>query len=380
MKLPLRQQGTVLVIALLVVAIIVGLATSFSARFNLTIKRTENRLFNAQLQQYWYAIENASMKGLLDDKDDDINNGHQVFDHLGEDWSSKDNLESIRQLIQIELKDEALLNKLDVVDAQARINLNRLATRPPKYNTNMPFPQRYTEEQKRLIRLLQTRSDPNGASLVTADEAEQLVDAVIDWLDDDSTPQGNGGAEDGYYLSKDPAYRAANQPFTSVTELLMIRGFDERPELYREIAPLLIALPAGEALNINTADARIVRTVNVTSSPNPIDQVDADSLIADRPTASGIAVDADGNPVASANQAFEQVADFSGSADFQGLFIDPKDQPVLTDFTTGTNYFILMAQITIGDVSRIFYSLLERREDKGNYRMAVVARSNDGVF
>ncbi len=56
---------------------------------------------------------------------------------------------------------------------------------------------------------------------------QEIVAATLDWLDPDSQPR-EGGAEDGYYNTLKPAYRAKNGPLDSVEELLLIKGFTAR--------------------------------------------------------------------------------------------------------------------------------------------------------
>ncbi len=53
---------------------------------------------------------------------------------------------------------------------------------------------------------------------------DDVASAIVDWRDEDNTP-GNGGAENDYYLSRQPQpYYCKNAPFETVEELLMVRG------------------------------------------------------------------------------------------------------------------------------------------------------------
>lgn len=86
---------------------------------------------------------------------------------------------------------------------------------------------------------------------ISSGEANDLADALADWLDNDSTPRP-GGAEDGYYLTLSPAYRTANQPMDSPSELAAVRGYT--PALQDALAGVVCARrqPASTQLNINT--------------------------------------------------------------------------------------------------------------------------------
>jgi len=53
---------------------------------------------------------------------------------------------------------------------------------------------------------------------------EQIVDAILDWRDADSTPGASGGAESATYNALNPPYNCKNQPFETLEELLYVRG------------------------------------------------------------------------------------------------------------------------------------------------------------
>jgi type II secretory pathway component PulK len=52
---------------------------------------------------------------------------------------------------------------------------------------------------------------------------DDVANAIIDWIDADSTPRSNG-AEDDYYTSLSPPYHAKNGPLDSLEELLLVKG------------------------------------------------------------------------------------------------------------------------------------------------------------
>jgi len=52
---------------------------------------------------------------------------------------------------------------------------------------------------------------------------EDIVDAIIDWRDADSTP-GASGAETSYYNTLKPPYNCKNAPFETLEELLYVKG------------------------------------------------------------------------------------------------------------------------------------------------------------
>jgi len=51
----------------------------------------------------------------------------------------------------------------------------------------------------------------------------EVADAIIDWRDEDDTPQPDG-AEDEYYLALTPPYHCRNGAFRTIGELLLVKG------------------------------------------------------------------------------------------------------------------------------------------------------------
>jgi hypothetical protein len=113
-----------------------------------------------------------------------------------------------------------------------RIPINRIAIDAGKGE------QDDQEFLKRLFtNLLQGGNAAEGIDDRGAKEIDQLVDAVIDWVDQDSTQRLNGAETKWYRANR--GYPARNGPLVTVEELLQIRGVtpelfygtDERPGL-----------------------------------------------------------------------------------------------------------------------------------------------------
>lgn len=79
-----------------------------------------------------------------------------------------------------------------------------------------------------------------------------LADSLTDWMDSDQDVRGTGGAEDSYYASRPTAYRTGGLMLADVSELRVIKGFDDA--LYRQLRPYVCALPETRLsrLNLNT--------------------------------------------------------------------------------------------------------------------------------
>jgi type II secretory pathway component PulK len=66
---------------------------------------------------------------------------------------------------------------------------------------------------------------------VSADEMSIISDSILDWIDTDDAPHLSG-AESDYYQRLTPPYYAKNAPIDDLSELLLVRGISEHPEIY----------------------------------------------------------------------------------------------------------------------------------------------------
>ncbi len=116
-----------------------------------------------------------------------------------------------------------------IYDHAGKINLNRM----PREN---------------MRQIIQKRLGPG----YDPDEVEELLDAWTDWTDQDDAASPRG-AEDEYYLSLDPPYRARNHPeLDSVEELRLVRGFDELFADFNLDAAFTV-YGSGQRVNLNLA-------------------------------------------------------------------------------------------------------------------------------
>lgn len=85
-----------------------------------------------------------------------------------------------------------------------------------------------------------------------------LADAIVDWLDSNSTPRP-GGAEDGFYLSLKAPYTAKNAMVDSVDELLLVKGITAK--VLEKLRPSITAWSSGK-ININTASPTLLLSLD----------------------------------------------------------------------------------------------------------------------
>jgi general secretion pathway protein K len=209
--LPAAQRGVALLAVIVVVALATVLVAALLDQGEYARARSRNALRAEQSWQLAIGAEYWAMEALRRDYQ-----ARPDYDAPGDVWT--------RPLPPVPLPGGQLLGRLR--DAGACLDLNQLAD-----------PTRAALQTARLDRLLiALKLDP------------RLRFAIVDWVDANADPEP-GGAEDGRYLARRPAYRAANQPMAHVSELRLVEGVDS--EVYERLAPHVCALPEPTDMNIN---------------------------------------------------------------------------------------------------------------------------------
>lgn len=339
---PGRQRGTVLVLVLLIVSLVAGLSVKFASEYQLGLARAEARWHGVQARAFLDGTEEvAKLMFRVADNDPSI-------DFLGEDWG-----------MQVPIEDEGVNGVAQLSDATTQFNLNDLMT-PLVEDKPLGDAERYSEPQRRFIRLLQTFPDiPLNQS-----EAEQLLEAVLDWMDPDDDESGMGGAESNYYQGLKNGYLPANAPFKSVDELRLVRGFNERPYLVLRLRSFVTVLPSDNVgMNINTIEAvsplgegvnNLLRTINDATSLEPLEASEAEQFITDRPETG--------------------YAESAAISDSWGKIFSGRNL-VLDGLNVKTNYFWLNASVQLVDQRRSMRSLMQRSEE-GSTSLRVIQRED----
>lgn len=93
---------------------------------------------------------------------------------------------------------------------------------------------------------------------VAEEDANPLLDAILDWRDTDGLKRLNG-AEEAEYQAAGLAWRPANAPFQAIEELQLVLGM--RPDLYRRIAPLVTVFSRQAGVTTNTAERDVLLAI-----------------------------------------------------------------------------------------------------------------------
>ncbi|WP_052471939.1 type II secretion system minor pseudopilin GspK [Marinobacter similis] len=216
---------------LLAMALVVMLTSGMTQQQSIRVFKAGHYLAQQQGTSIALGAEAFARQILVRDYEDDKEES-EMIDSLDEFWAMN---AAILPL------DENGVVEVQIDDLGGRINLNDLVTGNGQVNT-------LTKE--RLTRLF-----------AALDVSAINVDVLVDWIDGNDQTISVSGAEDGQYLSAEPAYRAGNQPFVSVTELRLLEGMTE--EIYQALRPHVATLPvSGLGINVNTATAAVLRSLS----------------------------------------------------------------------------------------------------------------------
>jgi general secretion pathway protein K len=316
----IRQRGVAIITALLIVAIATTVSVTISTRLQLDVRRTGNLIAGDQAYLYSLAAESWSQRILKQDRK------NSEIDHLGEDWAI--------ELPPLPVEGGYIQGRL--IDLQSCLNINSLLDDNTSTRTDANAGSSAPLARTRLERLLTN---------LKIDKA--YTQAIIDWIDSDLQTTIPDGAEDVYYMNLEQPYRAANTPMQSISELRLVKGF-ENPQVYATVLPYVCAYGVNAPININTATAEVLRSL-----ADDLSESDVEKIIQQRD-----------------ETAFNNVSEFISSGNLdnkttrtEGLSVD-------------TEYFMLQTDSTIGQVRVITYSIIHRSIDGST---KVIARSQ-GVY
>lgn len=230
------QRGVALLTILVMVALATILAATIAKRQTNTAENTGYLMRQDQSLLYAKSAEAFFSELLIQDSD----NGSSI-DHLQENWA--------KPMPPFPVEDGSVSGKL--LDESGKFNLNNLVRADG--NQVDDSARRWFEK------LLQRVGLP-----------AELSQAVIDWQDTNDEVTGAMGAESSYYQGLDPAYLTPNTKFHSIEELKLVRGFEGKN--YDLIKPYVTALPEQTKVNMNTAPALLLASIDPKVDVKAIEQ------------------------------------------------------------------------------------------------------------
>lgn len=251
-KILTNNRGMALLMTVLIISLILVITLRFNRSMRSSLTNASNLQDNVALDYMAKSIFNAARAVLSVDAAD--NN----YDSLHEDWA---NLAAASQYFSY------FFNRgqggMNITDHSGRLHVNSLLKKKDdEWIVN--------EEQKKVWMNLLTAEEFG----LDESEATAIVEAVIDWIDEDDEALGFGGAESSYYQGLETAYAPRNGPMEFMEELLLIKGITSELYYGTEEIPGLATLvtPYGNGkININTADPLVLGALSEQIEPDMVE-------------------------------------------------------------------------------------------------------------
>ena len=310
-RLPARQRGIALLVAILLVALGTIIAAAIAYENAMTARRGAATLALDQSVLIGQASEALAAYGLRE-----VWRSDKQHLYIGQGWD--------KPVGPVEVVPDVMLTA-SLEDLSGRFNLNSLVNADGTVNkvTFAAFQQ--------LLTYLEI--EPKWAGY------------IVDWIDPDIVPQTPDGAEDSVYMGQSPPYRTPNMYITSASELLALPGFGH--DRYAKLAPYVVALPIDAKINICTASGMVL-----------------DAFIPGRREFSL-------DPAGLQKNRESAGACFPTTAEYQAAFETPPQggtQTGTTLFVQNSSYFRLTSFVTIGATEFNLYSLLYQDPTTGSAR------------
>jgi general secretion pathway protein K len=236
-------RGFALLLTVLIITLIVTLTLQFNTSMRSEFYAAANMRDNTRLSSIAKSGFHYALAVLFEDASE------TAFDSLREAWADPVTLSANSDAMFEEGRFE-----VQIMDHSGRIQINNLVQREGEGKG------KYHKKQKDLLtRLLRSEQFD-----LDAEEVDNLIDAIKDWIDSDNEAT-KFGAESSYYQTLERPYACKNAPLDFLEELLLVRGITK--ELFygtRENPGLSNYLSTrGEGkININTADPLVLRSLS----------------------------------------------------------------------------------------------------------------------
>lgn len=308
-----EQRGAALLTAVLIAALATVVMVGLTDAYQLHFRRTTVLVSSEVAMQYALGAESWAHDILRQDLQD------TQSDHRLEGWASS--------LPPLPIDNGLIEGTIE--DMHGRFNLNNLAGGQQQQQGQQGVGgglQQATQGQEQNIDETAVAQFQRLLRALEIDPA--LAYAAADWIDSNQEVAFPDGAEDDFYTGQEPAYRTANLAITNPSELLAIGTFDVGA--WRALRPFVTALPAGTAINPNTASPVVLQSLSENISPSD---------------AQGIFEQAGVTPYENLDDLSQQIGLEGGGA---------------ASVTINSNYFRLIVRVTVGATLFTMYSLLER--------------------
>lgn len=323
------ERGMALLITIMTLSLLVAVTIQFHKVTWHKLVVSDNFKRGVQLKSITESGINIALASLQNDLDNNRS------DSLIDSWSlvEQENFDILFPAGGLQLK---------IIDLSGRLQINSIVE-----NKNTGAEEENSGTSSQIGTILQNILISGDFPVENETEAREIVDALVDWIDEDDKESDNG-AETSYYQSLDQPYSARNGPVHSIDELLLVRGIT--PELFfgsadsKGLKDLLTAYGDDGKININTTEPVIIRGMNPLITESLAEQFDE----------------------------YRRDKDNSDNFDNTGWYKDigwPGDIEINTELlTTKSRYFQITAKVSFDTLSRTMVADAER-SDEGTLKL-----------
>ncbi|MFN7140455.1 MAG: general secretion pathway protein GspK [Limisphaerales bacterium] len=210
-----HNRGIAMIIVMVVIVVLGILAGGFAYSMRVEMRLAQQANYDSDFE--WLGRSGVELaRCVLVEEFKNRSVAGTAVDCLNQKWAGGSGGSSTNVLPDIFLEHVELgkgVVSIKIVDAERKININRIGTPP-------------------LLALTQRLLNQSMIYLgVDPTEASTIVDSILDWVDQDNDPRISG-TESSYYLQQDPPYSAKNGPMDDITELLLVRGIRDNPAIF----------------------------------------------------------------------------------------------------------------------------------------------------
>ena len=238
------SQGVILIITLWIMAILILFVFGLGFRMSLEARLTD---YNATEIKNLYRAKAAlnMLKAVIGE------DGTEAYDYLGDNWSYN----------------EELFKDIEVGKNGGTFTVSYVRTEGPAEKV---FYGAMDEESKININTIAAKADGDANArnvlmnlFLEADNAEEIVDSILDWVDEDNNPRAEGAETSYYGTFSDFDYECKNAPLESIEELLLIKGMTLA--MYLTVKDKITVFGEGK-VNLNTAGSLVMESLGLHES------------------------------------------------------------------------------------------------------------------
>ncbi len=234
-----NQSGLALVLTLLIISFLVAVTVQLMITIDRQVSVSTAQLEQVRLDNMVWAGLSLARAALFADQEENS------FDSLQDSWAS---LNGDGDAVKALSKDVDLV--LSVTDLSGRLQVNALGDTTKQH---------YREIWRRFF--LSGRF-----AIASEEEAESLLDALGDWIDQDDNEREQG-AEEQYYRSLNPSYSCRNGQMTYPEEILLVKGMTSQivygDQDHEGIIDYITVMGDDGKINLNTAPLPVLAAFSV---------------------------------------------------------------------------------------------------------------------